>query len=96
MLFRSVVNGFSQEVDSKLLVNQGEYEPSALLRNLIFGTPEEAVDKLKHYEVLGVDYFCYCASYGLPMPAQKKSLRLFIDEVMPAFQDSPAKLAMAQ
>jgi hypothetical protein len=51
---------------------------------------------LKHYEVLGVDYFCYCASYGLPMPAQKKSLRLFIDEVMPAFQDSPAKLAMAQ
>ena len=98
-LFRQlapVVNGFSQEVDPKILVNQGEYEPSTLLRNLIFGTPEEAVGKLKHYEALGVDYFCYCASYGLPMPAQKKSLRLFIDEVMPAFQEMPAKLAMAR
>ena len=44
--------------------------------------------------LLSVDYFCYYASYGLPMAAQKKSLRLFIDEVILAFQETPAKLAM--
>ncbi len=90
-LFRNlapVVDGFPQEVDPSLLVNQAEYEPSNLLQNLIFGTPDEAIAKLKQYEALGVDYFCYCASFGLDLAAQKKSLRLFIDEVMPAFQDS--------
>ena len=58
------------------------------LQNLVLGTPDEAIAKLKPYEELGVDYFCYCASYGLPLPEQKKSLRLFIDEVMPAFQET--------
>jgi alkanesulfonate monooxygenase SsuD/methylene tetrahydromethanopterin reductase-like flavin-dependent oxidoreductase (luciferase family) len=92
-LFRNlapVVDGFPQEVDPSLLVNQAEYERSNLLQNLIFGTPDEAVAKLKQYETLGVDYFCYCASFGLDLAAQKKSFRLFIDEVMPAFQDGKA------
>ena len=97
-LFRNlapVVDGFPQEVDPSLLVNQAEYERSNLLQNLIFGTPDEAIAKLKQYEALGVDYFCYCASFGLDPAAQKKSLRLFIDEVMPAFQDSEAAASAA-
>ena len=90
-LFRNlapVVDGFPQEVDPSLLVNQAEYERSNLLQNLIFGTPDEAIAKLKPYEALGIDYFCYCASFGLDLAAQKKSFRLFVDEVMPAFQDN--------
>ena len=78
-----------------MLVNQAEYEPSNLLQNLIFGTPDEAIAKLKHYEALGVDYFCYCASYGLDLTAEKKSIRLFIDEVMPAFQESGSAASAA-
>ncbi len=35
-------------------------------------------------------------SYGLPMDEQKTSLRLFIDEVMPAFQDMPARTVAAE
>jgi alkanesulfonate monooxygenase SsuD/methylene tetrahydromethanopterin reductase-like flavin-dependent oxidoreductase (luciferase family) len=98
-LFRNlspVVNGFPREVDPELFVNQAEYEPANLLRNLILGTPEEAIAKLKPYEALGVDSFCYCASYGLPMAEQKKSLRLFIDEVMPAFREGAATGIAAQ
>ncbi len=82
-----VLNGFPQDVEPSVLVNQAEYEASNLLQNLVLGTPNEAIAKLKPYEELGVDYFCYCASYGLPLAAQKSSLRLFIDEVMPAFQE---------
>ncbi len=98
-LFRNlapVVDGFPVEVDPALLVNQAEYAPEKLLQNLIFGTPEQAIARLRLYEALGVDYFCYNASYGLPMAEQKRSLRLFIDEVMPAFQETPATHAAAQ
>ena len=92
-LFRQlgpVINGFPQEVDPEVSVNQAEYVPETLLQHLIFGTPEEAIAKLKPYEALGVDYFCYCASFGVPMDKQKSSLKLFIDEVMPAFQEKSA------
>ncbi|HJO02836.1 MAG TPA: LLM class flavin-dependent oxidoreductase [Acidobacteriota bacterium] len=81
-----VVEGFPEAVPFEKLRNRAEYEPEVLLENLIFGSPEQVVEKLRPYEALGVDYFCYCASYGCPMPEQKRSLRLFIDEVMPAFQ----------
>ena len=56
---------------------------------------EKAIAKLKPYEALGVDYFCYNASYGLPLELQKSSLKLFIEDVMPAFQDAPAKKVAA-
>ena len=98
-LFRKlapVVDGFPQEPDPALLTNQAEYEPDNLLANLILGTPEEVIAKLKPYEALGVDYFTYCASYGLPLAEQKASLQLFIDEVMPAFQDRLAKPVAAE
>ena len=89
-LFRDlapVVNGFPQDPDPALLNNRDEYEPGKLMENLILGTPDEAIAKLKRYEALGVDYFCYMGSYGLPIPAQRKSLKLFINEVMPEFQE---------
>ena len=81
-----VVEGFPEAVAFEKLRNRAEYEPEVLLENLIFGSPDQVIEKLRPYEALGVDYFCYCASYGCPVPEQKTSLRLFIDEVMPAFQ----------
>ena len=87
-LFRNlapIVNGFPQEVPLEQLTNQAEYTREHLLENLIFGSPDKVIAKLKPYEALGVDYFCYNGAYGLPLAEQKKSLRLFIDEVMPAF-----------
>ena len=88
-----VKNGFPQPPDPALLSNQGEYTKETILSNLIIGTPDEAIAKLKPYEELGVDYFCYNASFGVPMEAQKASLRLFIDEVMPAFQSATDAVA---
>ena len=88
-LFRElapVLNGFPQTPDPSQLNNQADYTEENILANLIFGTPDDAIAKLKPYEALGVDYFCYNASYGLPMAEQKKSLKLFVDEVLPAFQ----------
>jgi alkanesulfonate monooxygenase SsuD/methylene tetrahydromethanopterin reductase-like flavin-dependent oxidoreductase (luciferase family) len=98
-LFRSlapVVDGFPQEPDPALLTNQAEYVPENLLQNLMLGSPEEVTAKLKAYEALGVDHFCYNGAYGLPLAEQKKSLRLFIDEVLPAFQAPVVKPIAAE
>jgi flavin-dependent trigonelline monooxygenase, oxygenase component len=81
---RGVDNGFAEAIDLDLLAHRDEYKPETLRENLLFGTPNEVVNKLRAYEKLNVD-FMYCASYGAPIEAQKKSFKLFVDEVMPAF-----------
>ena len=80
-----VQNGFPKEIELKDLENRDEYNPSMLKENLMFGTPDQIIEKLKKYQDLGVDNFIYYASMGLDHNSQKKSLKLFCDEVMPAF-----------
>ena len=82
-----VRNGFVEKVDLATLDNVAEYDPEMLRNNLVFGTPDEVVSKLRHYEALGVDNFLYRVT-GPSFDLQKSSLRRFIDEVMPAFRNS--------
>ena len=56
-----------------------------LEENLLFGSPDTVIEKLKKYKALGVDEFIYFASMGLGQDAQKRSMKLFCDEVVPAF-----------
>jgi len=81
-----VSNGFPKEVDLGSIANRAEYDPQMLSNNLMFGTPDQVIGKLKPYEALGVDAFIYYASLGLGMAEQKRSLKLFCDEVIPAFR----------
>jgi alkanesulfonate monooxygenase SsuD/methylene tetrahydromethanopterin reductase-like flavin-dependent oxidoreductase (luciferase family) len=78
--------GFPRSIPLSELANRTEYDPRMLETNLMFGSPEEVIAKLRLYEKLGVDHFTYYASMGLPQADQKRSLRLFMDEVMPAFR----------
>ena len=48
-------NGFPKEVDLATIANRDEYDPQMLSTNLMFGTPDEVIAKLKPYETLGVD-----------------------------------------
>ena len=80
-----VKNGFPKEVDLHDIANRAEYDPQMLSTNLMFGTPDEVIAKLKPYETLGVDEFTYYASLGLGLKEQKRSLQLFCKEVIPAF-----------
>jgi flavin-dependent trigonelline monooxygenase, oxygenase component len=89
-----VKNGFPDEIDLDSLKSDGEFSVDALRGNLMFGTPDEVIRKLKPYEALGVDQFTYCATFGLGFKEQKRSLELFIKEVMPAFAErAPASAA---
>jgi hypothetical protein len=80
-----VVNGFPDPVPFEELEGNVRVEPNMLEENLMFGTPNEVIKKLKKYEALGVDGFLYYASMGLDIENQKRSMKLFIDEVMPEF-----------
>jgi flavin-dependent trigonelline monooxygenase, oxygenase component len=80
-----VENGFPKAIPFDQLGNRAEYDPEMLRRNLMFGTPDEVIAKLKQYEAIGVDEFIYYASLGLGLKEQKRSLELFCKEVIPAF-----------
>jgi alkanesulfonate monooxygenase SsuD/methylene tetrahydromethanopterin reductase-like flavin-dependent oxidoreductase (luciferase family) len=80
-----VTNGLPKSIPFDQLGNRAEYDPEMLQRNLMFGTPDEVIAKLKLFQALGVDEFIYYASLGLGLAEQKRSLELFINDVMPAF-----------
>lgn len=81
----AVENGFPEAVSYDAVANRGEYDMEAARDNLMFGTPDEVIEKLSVYEEAGVDQFCLGLSFNLPFEVQKKSLELFIKEVMPVF-----------
>jgi len=87
-LFRNlgdVTNGFPKKIPLEELTDREQYNADMLETNLMFGSPDEVIAKLKLYEALGVDDFIYYASMGLGHKEQKHSLELFCSEVMPAF-----------
>ncbi|MEM8791952.1 MAG: LLM class flavin-dependent oxidoreductase [Pseudomonadota bacterium] len=88
-----VRNGFADKVPLQELDGNARVDPAMLEENLMFGSPETVVGKLRQYRDLGVDAFIYYASMGMDMAAQKRSLKLFIDEVIPAFDDEVALAA---
>jgi len=83
-----VQNGFPKGIELEELGNRDEYNAQMLHDNLMFGTPDQVIAKLRTYEALGVDEFIYYASMGLGLAEQKRSLALFCSEVMPAFAAS--------
>jgi alkanesulfonate monooxygenase SsuD/methylene tetrahydromethanopterin reductase-like flavin-dependent oxidoreductase (luciferase family) len=89
-LFRNsgnVVNGFPASIPLDELDGREQYDPAMLEENLLFGTSETVIQKLKRYQALGVSDFIYYASMGLSHAAQKRSLRMFCAEVMPEFAE---------
>jgi flavin-dependent trigonelline monooxygenase, oxygenase component len=62
-----------------------EYSREQLLANLVAGSPETVVEKLKQYERLGVDHFIMYAAFGPDHAKTMKSLHLFAERVLPHF-----------
>ena len=81
-----VTNGFAAEIPLEELTSRQEYDPQMLTENLTFGTPDEVIEKVRRYQSLGVDEYIYSASFGLDFKTLKSSLKLFCDEVIPAFR----------
>jgi alkanesulfonate monooxygenase SsuD/methylene tetrahydromethanopterin reductase-like flavin-dependent oxidoreductase (luciferase family) len=91
----TVTNGFPEAVELAQIANRAEFDPDFIRTNMIFGRPDEVVRKLRAYEALGIDVFAFSATFGLPYEMTKRSLELFIREVMPHFSTKaePARAA---
>jgi len=81
-----VREGWVQPIDSP----HGSSDPDEVWENYNFGTPAQVIEKLRRYEAVGTDVFLYGATFGLDHAFERRSLELFINEVMPAFRDSDA------
>lgn len=73
---------------------ENEYAPERLLDNLVAGSPDTCIEKLRQYERLGVDHFVMYAGFPLDHAKTMRSLRLFAEKVMPAFAEPVAKRAI--
>ena len=82
-----VNNGFPDQVPLADLDGNARVDPEMLEHNLMFGAPDQVIEKLEAHKAYGADAFVYYASMGMDLTQQKRSLQLFIDKVMPAFAE---------
>lgn len=61
------------------------YSADKMRKDLMIGTSQQIIDRLKHYQDLGYDEFSYWSDSGMSREQKETSLKRFIDEVMPAF-----------
>lgn len=79
------VNGILQPSPEEKFKERPEFELENIRKNTMIGTPEEIIARIKYYQELGVDEFSFWADNSLPHAEKKKSLELFIEHVVPAF-----------
>ncbi len=61
------------------------YAPEKMISGNVIGTADTVIARLKKYESLGYDEYSFWIDSGMTHAQKKDSLKLFIDEVMPAF-----------
>jgi len=81
----NVREGFPEAVPYEAVKGKDNYNPDNIRRNLMFGTPDEAIEKLLAYESAGVDQYCLGLTFNLPFELQKRTLELFSKEILPFF-----------
>jgi len=88
---RPIRNAFIQEYTNEEIAANDMFSPEIMRKNLIIGRPYEVIDRLKGYEAMGYDHYSFWIDSGMTFAQKKKSLKLFVTEVMPAFESSPAQ-----
>jgi flavin-dependent trigonelline monooxygenase, oxygenase component len=82
---RPVQRGFIAPLSEAELAAQTNYAPELMRQNLVVGTPDAVVARLRAYADLGYDQYSLWIDSGMPFERKKRSLERFIADVMPAF-----------
>jgi alkanesulfonate monooxygenase SsuD/methylene tetrahydromethanopterin reductase-like flavin-dependent oxidoreductase (luciferase family) len=80
-----IVNAQIEALTTEEYEGSPQYSPEVLRKNLLVGTPDEVIARLKKFEELGYDQFSIWLDSAMTYEQKHKSLKLFIDKVMPAF-----------
>lgn len=78
-------NGFLDPLPEEKFADRPEFELESLHKTAMIGTPDEVIERIKHYQDLGVDEFSYWIDNGMTHAQKKESLELFVKHVVPAF-----------
>ena len=81
----AVKDGYPEAVPYEAVRGKENYNPDSIRKNLMFGTPDEVIEKLLVYEAAGVDQYCLGLIFNLPFELQKRTIELFVKEIMPVF-----------
>lgn len=82
---RPITQGIIDPLSDEEMARIEMYAPDKMRANNVIGTPDEVIARLKAYEALGYDQYSFWIDTGMPNERKKRSLELFIDQVMPAF-----------
>lgn len=61
------------------------YAPEKMISANVVGTADTVIERLKNYQAMGYDEYSFWIDSGMSHEHKKKSLELFIEQVMPAF-----------
>lgn len=82
---RDVTQGLIEPLSDDEIAAHPFYSPEAMERDLVIGTPETVIGRLKEYEALGYDEYAFWIDSSMSFERKKASLERFINDVMPAF-----------
>lgn len=82
---RPVRQALIQELTPDELAANELVSPQVMRRNLVVGTADEVIARLKSYEAMGYDEYALWIDTGMSFERKKASLERFIADVMPAF-----------
>jgi alkanesulfonate monooxygenase SsuD/methylene tetrahydromethanopterin reductase-like flavin-dependent oxidoreductase (luciferase family) len=83
---REIEMGLIDPLSDEDIANHPFYSPEAIERDLVIGTPDTVILRLKGYEELGYDEYSFWIDSSMSFERKKASLERFITDVMPAFQ----------
>ena len=79
------VDGFLDPTPEAAVADKPEFSLDSLHNSAMIGTPAEIIERLRYYEELGVTEYSFWSDNTLSFAEKKRSLELFISEVIPAF-----------
>ena len=82
---RPIRQGFIEPLTEAEIEAQAMYAPERMKEQLVIGTPERVIARLRRAEELGVDQYAVWIDSLMDFGRKRRSLDLFIKEVMPAF-----------
>ncbi len=83
---RPITQASIKKLSQKELASLDMYAPAIMRENLLMGTTDQVIERLKKYEKLGYDEFSYWIDSGMSYDMKVASLEHFIKKVIPAFQ----------
>ena len=83
---RPITQGLIKPLTDEEMAKIEMYSPANMRKNNVVGTPEQVIERLKHFERLGYDEYSFWIDSSMSYDKKRRSLELFINEIMPAFE----------